>query len=143
MPRTVIVTENELWDARTWWRHTIPWSPRGATLVATVDERIVGHLRVTRSDERAAIKHVASLGLIVGADSRGIGVGRALLEATEVWARSYGVDRITLEVFVHNGPARALYVKLGYVEEGLFRGAVRFPEGPVDVISMAKMLGPA
>lgn len=135
--------ETELWDARTWWRQAVPWSPQGAQLVATVDGQVAGHLRVTRNDERAAVRHVATLGLIVAADARGIGVGRALMEATEVWGREHGVERLTLEVFAHNERARALYVKLGYAEEGFHRAAVRFPDEAIDVISMAKMLGPA
>jgi GNAT superfamily N-acetyltransferase len=139
-PRTIIVSEAELWDARTWWRHAVPWAAQGAQLVALVDDRIVGHLRVTRMDERAAIRHVGSFGLIVAASARGIGVGRALLEVTEIWARQHGVDRLTLEVFAGNDRARALYTKAGYVEEGFHKGAVRFPDGSVDVIAMAKML---
>lgn len=136
------MTEAELWDARTWWRHAVPWAPQGAQLIALVEDEIVGHLRVTRMDDRAAIRHVGSFGLIVAAQARGLGVGRALLDATEVWARAHGVDRLTLEVFVGNERARAVYVKAGYVEEGLHKGAVRFPDGPVDVVAMAKMLPP-
>lgn len=139
-PRTVIVDESELWDARTWWRHSVPWSPRGATLVSIMGKRIVGHLRVSRTQERAALRHVASLGLIVTAEARGVGVGRVLMEATEAWARTHDVTRLTLEVFAHNERARALYTKVGYLEEGFHRGAIRFPDESIDVISMAKHL---
>ena len=61
--------------------------------------------------------HVAIL--TVGADDEGQGAGRALLDAAESWARNQGVEMITLNVFVGNQRARALYDRQGYTEETL------------------------
>lgn len=47
----------------------------------------------------------------------GKGIGRALMEAVEEWARRRGYRRIELSVFVPNTRARGLYEHLGYREE--------------------------
>jgi ribosomal protein S18 acetylase RimI-like enzyme len=61
--------------------------------------------------------HVSDLAVAPGADGRG--VGGALLEAAEAWARARGYDRLTLTVFAANGRARALYARTGFAEESL------------------------
>lgn len=141
-PRTLAVLEEELWTAREWRAHRVDWGRRGTSLVAELDGEVVGQLTCERSN-RTVTMHSADLGITVRSDARGIGVGRALMRALEEWAREYGVDRITLGVFAGNDRAIGLYRALGYAEEGVDRGAVRFPEGDVDVVRMAKVLGRA
>jgi RimJ/RimL family protein N-acetyltransferase len=58
------------------------------------------------------------LGMWVIEPWRGRGVGSALLSACIEWARANGAHKITLEVWPHNEPARALYRKFGFREEG-------------------------
>jgi RimJ/RimL family protein N-acetyltransferase len=57
--------------------------------------------------------------LTVDAEVEGQGAGRALLEAAEAWARTRGMDMITLHVFAGNQRARAVYERLGYAPETL------------------------
>lgn len=57
--------------------------------------------------------------LTVDAEMEGQGAGRALLEAAEGWARTRGMDTITLNVFAGNQRARAVYERLGYAPETL------------------------
>jgi ribosomal protein S18 acetylase RimI-like enzyme len=66
---------------------------------------------------RRSHAHVAIL--TVSAEWEGQGAGRALLDAAEGWARSQGVEMITLHVFVGNQRARALYERQGYMAETL------------------------
>lgn len=55
--------------------------------------------------------------LVVAQEWSGQGVGRALMQAAEDWARAAGHDRVTLETGAANPGARAFYAALGYVEE--------------------------
>jgi ribosomal protein S18 acetylase RimI-like enzyme len=45
---------------------------------------------------------------------RGRGIGRALMEAAERWARERGLDSLQLTVYEFNQAARDLYERLGY-----------------------------
>jgi GNAT superfamily N-acetyltransferase len=52
--------------------------------------------------------------LAVEKSAEGKGVGSALLDASEQWARSRGSDRLTLSALVTNARARALYERRGF-----------------------------
>ena len=138
-PRTLLVDDDEFWTVRQWRKHRRDWEPSGVWLVAEVEGEIAGHLTSERG-RMLARRHEAGFGITIGSAYRGIGVGRALLEALERWAREQHVTRITLGVFPDNERAKALYKKMGYEEEGLARNAARFSDGYVDVLNMAKML---
>ena len=112
-------------------------SPYGAVLVAEADGRIIGRLSVAR-DPHPASRHVADVGLMVARDERRRGVGRALMEAAESWARENRVAKLELHVFPHNTPAIALYEKLGYRREGMRRRHYRRGGRLLDAILMAK-----
>lgn len=141
-PRTIMTTTDELWDARTWRRRMLGLGDAGITLVAEVAGVVAGLCGVSRG-ERAAVRHAAEVGITVGERYRGAGVGRALMEAAEAWARGCGVERIELGVYESNAPARALYASLGYEVEGVDRRSVKFPEGYLDKVRMAKFLSPS
>jgi RimJ/RimL family protein N-acetyltransferase len=85
---------------------------------------------------------VADLGLMVAASHRRRGVGRALLEAAEDWARTARIRKLELHVFPHNEPAIHLYEKAGYVREGYRRAHYARAGTYVDAILMAKTLAP-
>lgn len=134
-----MVLADEMWSPRLWRRHRRGWGPDGVSLVAEIDGVVVGQLTVDRGMRRAS-RHTAEFGITVAARARDQGVGRALLEAMETWAREHDVTRIALGVFPDNDRARALYRAMGYHEEGLERSSVRFPEGDQDIVRMAKLL---
>lgn len=113
--------------------------PDAAVLVAERPEGIVGRLSVAR-DPHPASRHVADLGLMVAQDQRRRGVGRALMEAAERWARETGVRKLELHVFPHNNAAIALYEGLGYVREGMRRRHYRRGSEYLDAVLMAKEL---
>jgi RimJ/RimL family protein N-acetyltransferase len=148
---SAVASEEEGWllaDAR--WRsageerryiRALQRHPDAALFVAE-DEvgRLVGRLSLMR-DPHPSSAHVADLGLMVAAAHRRRGVGSALMQAAESWARRAGVSKLELHVFPHNEPAIALYEKLGYEREGLRRKQYTLPDGrPADVILMAKHL---
>ncbi|MHB8513433.1 MAG: GNAT family N-acetyltransferase [Actinomycetota bacterium] len=138
-PRTIMTMSDELWNEREWRRRMLDLGDQGITLVASIEGTVVGMLGASRGDRRVT-RHVAELGITVSSDYRGIGVGRALMNAFEPWARSNGIERSVLGVYTTNDRARALYESVGYVVEGIERGSVRFPEGYADTIRMAKQL---
>jgi putative acetyltransferase len=110
-----------------------------AVFVAEEDERVVGRLSVAR-DQHPASVHVADLGLMVAADRRRRGIGRALLVAAVDWARAAGVTKLELHVFPWNEPAIRLYERFGFEREGVRRGHYLRDGEEVDAILMAYRL---
>lgn len=138
-PRTLAVLEEELWSPRVWRRHRLPWGERGVSLVAELGGAVVGQLVVERGSRRVTL-HSAGFGVTVAARARGLGVGRALLDAVDEWAGAHGVRRLELAVFPGNDRAINLYRSAGYEQEGIERSGIAFPEGAIDVIKMSKLL---
>ncbi len=92
---------------------------RAVNLVATPgepDQTVVGHLGL-----RVAPYGVADFGMSVAPDWRRRGVGGALVAAAIEAARARGAHKLSLQVWPHNGPARRLYRRFGFVEEGRLR----------------------
>jgi RimJ/RimL family protein N-acetyltransferase len=87
-----------------------------ASVVAVVDDEIVGHARVDVTSY-----NVAGLGMMVEAGWRGRGVGGALVRAAIDAARQLGAHKLALQVWPHNDVARRLYERHGFVEEGVLR----------------------
>ncbi|MEU2283983.1 GNAT family N-acetyltransferase [Streptomyces sp. NPDC013178] len=89
-------------------------------LVAELDDRVVGYVRLGFPTSLACNAHVRQIqGLAVADEARGRGVGRALIRAAVEEARRRGARRITLRVLGHNTPARKLYESEGFVVEGV------------------------
>ncbi|MER5192819.1 N-acetyltransferase family protein [Streptomyces sp. NPDC002755] len=92
----------------------------GDYLVAELDGRVVGYVRLALSTSLACNAHVRQIqGLAVLDEGRRRGVGRALIRAALEEARRQGARRITLRVLGPNTPARRLYESEGFVVEGV------------------------
>jgi RimJ/RimL family protein N-acetyltransferase len=91
-------------------------SEEAVSLVAVVDSELVGHARVDLAPYK-----VAGLGMMVDSRWRGRGVGGALVRAAIEAARDLGAHKVALQVWPHNEAARRLYLRHGFVEEGLLR----------------------
>ena len=85
------------------------------SFVALLDDQLVGHARIDMASYR-----VAGLGMMVDA-AAGPGVGGALVRAVIDAAGDLGAHKIALQVWPHNEAARRLYLRHGFVEEGLLR----------------------
>jgi RimJ/RimL family protein N-acetyltransferase len=107
-----------------------------AVFVAEGADGIVGRLSLGR-DPHPASRHVADLGLMVAADQRRQGIGRALLDQAVAWADEVGVRKLELHVFPHNEAAIALYESFGFRREGYRKGHYRRGRDYVDAILMA------
>lgn len=104
---------------------------------------IVGILGIRQHDRRRAA-HTATLVISVAERWRGRGVGTALMEACVAWATDHPtIEKVCLEVFHTNSTGRALYVKVGFHEEGSRCGQAQIEPGQyVDEIFMSRWVKP-
>ena len=70
---------------------------------------------------------------------RGQGIGGGLLTAALSAASKCGLWRVELDVYENNSPAISLYLKHGFVREGLKAKGAFITGRYVDVISMARL----
>ncbi|MEU1115030.1 MULTISPECIES: GNAT family N-acetyltransferase [unclassified Streptomyces] len=110
-------------------------------LVAVVDERIVGYVKLGFPTPLLVNAHVRQIqGFAVAEEVRGRGVGRTLIRAAMDEARRQGAVRITLRVLGHNTPARKLYESEGFVVEGVLPGEFLLDGAYVDDVMMGRLL---
>ncbi len=82
------------------------------------------------------LTHSGRLGMGVAADARGRGIGKALLtHALEAGFAT--LERIDLDVFASNERAQALYLSVGFVEEGRRRCARKLDGVCDDILTYA------
>lgn len=108
-------------------------------LVAEQAGQLVGSLEMIRGTMQKN-GHTAVFGMALFPEFRGRGIGRGLLSLSEEWARSVGVQKVTLAVFATNVRAIRLYESLGYLEEGRRQAQYRIRDAWVDEIWMARWL---
>ncbi|MBK6018343.1 GNAT family N-acetyltransferase [Streptomyces sp. MBT53] len=110
-------------------------------LVAELDRRIVGYVRLAFATPLACNAHVRQIqGLAVAEEARGHGVGRALIRAAVAEARRRGARRLTLRVLGHNTPARKLYAAEGFEVEGVLPEEFLLDGEYVDDVLMGRAL---
>jgi GNAT superfamily N-acetyltransferase len=93
--------------------------PNARALVAEKNDDVIGlatiHLRYTMNHEAP----IAQLTLLVVDESnRTHGVGRALVETAEAWAKERGSRRITVTTALNRAGAHAFYERLSYAHTG-------------------------
>jgi len=93
-------------------------SENSVFLVARLDGAIVGALMAQGGHLRRS-RHVARLEIFVEQAARGVGVGRALMDAVVQWAQDNPeVRKLSLNVFADNPRAIGLYESFGFAVEG-------------------------
>jgi len=123
------------------WRKYLSEPPEGLfSLVACLEDEVVGEISLETSPTRWRMRHVGSIGMAVRDDWQGKGVGTALMEAALDLADNWlNLTRIELRVYVDNAAAIALYEKFGFEVEGTHR-RLAFRDGEyVDAYSMARL----
>jgi RimJ/RimL family protein N-acetyltransferase len=86
------------------------------------------------------VKHIGEFGMTVLKEYWGQGIGSALLEHMEGFAKNIGVTRIEAKVRALNERGIALYKKSGYEIEGVRKKAALINEVPEDEFYIAKLL---
>lgn len=89
-------------------------SGRDKILVAEIDGQVVGYLHLVDYDLLYAGPMKNIMGIAVDPERRRMGIGRALLEAGEEWARADGAEGIRLVSGESRVGAHAFYRALGY-----------------------------
>jgi RimJ/RimL family protein N-acetyltransferase len=99
-----------------------------AVVVAEAGGEIVGNALVM-SDRDVSSRHVGVLSVTVADGWRDVGLGTALVAATQDWVRERGLTRLALSVFPDNARAIAVYTRAGFVREGIRRQQYRQADG--------------
>jgi ribosomal protein S18 acetylase RimI-like enzyme len=89
----------------------------GTVLVAADEHGIAGVITVRPSTHFTGERdgYIGELA-VAGRTSRR-GIGRALVDAADAWARDHGLGNLTLHTGAFNAGARAFYAALGFAEE--------------------------
>ena len=111
----------------------------GTVLLAEEGGRPAGFLEATGGVFRRN-RHVVHLVVGVLKAYAGRGIGTALMNEVERWARERGIHRLELTVMAHNLGAVALYEKAGFAIEGTRKHSMLVDGSYVDEHYMAKLL---
>lgn len=125
-----------------------PWSEKALAeelenslavfFVARGEEGIRGYYGLHRVLDEADLVSIA-----VDERSRRQGLGALLMEHMLDWCKSNGVARLMLEVRLSNAPARAMYQRFGFVEDGIRRGYYQNPREDAMLMSWTAEEGTA
>jgi GNAT superfamily N-acetyltransferase len=91
--------------------------------VAESDETLVGMVEVRISDPPSPNsmlrpRGIASAHIVVDVDRHRHGIGKALMQRAETWARDQGASSLMLDMLRANESALAFYTALGYEDHG-------------------------
>ena len=113
-------------------------SEKGIYLVAEREGKIVGHAFLEPLHLKS-ICHVAQLSIGVHHGWQEKGIGTALMEELIAWAKqATSIEKIELNVRASNNRAIALYMKMGFVEEGRLKNRIKVNENHyIDDVLMA------
>lgn len=116
-----ITTLAELSESEADKRQLATWlnsQPHSCLLVAEHEGRVRGFASV-RGGSLQRLRHVGRFEVMVEREARGLGVGKALMDATVRWATdNFFIAKLSLSVFADNAPAVSLYESFGFLVEG-------------------------
>ncbi len=93
---------------------------RSTVLIAeAADETPLGFISLKVREDAAGVERAHVADLAVTDSARRMGVGTALMNAAESWARGLGVGLLSLDVWSTNEHALAFYRRLGYFAESV------------------------
>lgn len=114
-------------------------SQNGPGAYAVSKNRVVGWCDIFPRDN-PRLSHRGSLGMGLLPEARGKGVGTQLLKSVLDQAKTFGLEKVELNVYTSNKPAIALYKKLGFEQEGLIKKYRKVDGTYFDCLAMGKFL---
>ncbi len=116
-------------------------NPPGTHLVAELDGRVVGYIRLKPPTALVENAHVIQVqGIAVHPAARGRGAGARLLDGAVKHLRKRGIRKLTLRVLSTNETAIRLYERQGFTREGTLVDEFLINGRYVDDVLMAKRL---
>ena len=113
-----------------------PW------LVAQRDDTVLGYAYAAQFRDRPAYRFACENSIYVHADSRGQGLGKALLGALLQAAELAGFRQMVAVIGGAEPASAALHAALGFVETGRMRAVGRKHGRWLDTLYMQRALGP-
>jgi phosphinothricin acetyltransferase len=113
---------------------------RFPTVVVEDEGRVVAFAWVSSYRERPCYSGVGEHSVYADARARRSGAGSAALRALFEESRAQGFWKLVSRIFVHNAPSRALHLKLGFREVGVYRRHAQLDGEWVDCVIVEKML---
>ncbi len=92
------------------------------TLIARLEERVVGHLLMFRIPYERR-KGVAEILIYIHQDFQNLGLGTAMMKRAIEMAKGKGFHRLGLSVVADNHAAIKVYEKVGFKREGIAKDA--------------------
>jgi putative acetyltransferase len=123
------------------WRQRMAEQPEtDFILVACVADRFAGLAGLHANAKSGRRAHAMHLGITIGGEFQGKGIGTALMKAlTELADNWLNVFRLELNVFADNARAIALYQRFGFEIEGTHRAYALRDGQYADTYSMARL----
>jgi [ribosomal protein S18]-alanine N-acetyltransferase len=97
-------------------------TPHSVVVEARQGGRLLGYAMLGSQAGACFVQRIA-----VGPDSRGNGIGIAMLESAEAWARTVGAATMILNVRRDNEHARGLYKRQGFADTGTRLHVLSYP----------------
>lgn len=108
-------------------------------LVAQLEGKIVGHANV-QIGHLQKNKHTAYVATVISNPYRSIGIGSALMDASEKIAKLKGIEKLHLSVFSINEIAKKAYERWGFKTEAILSKQFKIEGQYVDEIYMSKWI---
>lgn len=83
--------------------------------VAEADGKLLGFAAVEIRTLLVSGRKAELMGLVVGSEARGRGVGKSLVRAAEEWSRAQGVGRMTVRSNIARPESHGFYECVGYM----------------------------